>query len=894
MNVILRFLVALAASMSVGLCRRGRARPQSPTSSSSSPTTSATPTSAATAASTTRRRNIDRLAAAGHAVHRRLHLRPELPADPRRADERPVRPADRRLHRRRHRPLRLADPPAPAGRQRHRAAARRRSRRPGAEVGRLRDRACSASGTSARRASTTPPAAGSTRRSSRRAALRLHDRPPRSSTRRAPTSPTSSPTRRVDFIRGTRTEPFFLYLPHFGVHSPLRGEGGADRAVQGQAAGRRAQRPDLRGDDRQRRRERRPGAGDARRAEAGREHAGHLHQRQRRRRRLRPRGDQARRGDSPTTPRSAAARACSTRAASACRTSSAGRARSPPGIDVRRADQQRRPLPHPARARRREAARRISRSTASATCRCSPSGGERRLDRDAIYWHFPGYLGAGRGTWRTTPGQRRSAVGDWKLMEFFEDGRLELYNLRDDIGETNEPRRPSPTRRRTCTPSCSPGEGMWGPRCRPRTSLGPSATLDRAEVSDAMSSRVPRGTLMVPGERAVNTRPPWAKPSPPPDPPTSRRCCRKSPGRSRPGSPIPLHPSVRSVLQLPNPQRGKVGHQNSGRREGHEPPGVASGEMRFSQISRRHAQYLMDRTEHPHDDGNEVVPGATPKGPSHAQAENPGYADPISHLCFPIGLRDAFTYEEKSHASESPSCIDRLHADRVAGRHRDHRRADRPAAAGRPGGPRGGPPQSSAPTTSSRSAWRCTTTTRPTTASRPAASMQTRDRCGARRRDGAFSAMPGCWASRSRRRSSTPRTSSCPRQRPRRHRRQLDRPLRRGSACSSARPAPTPEYPTTVSLPVRPSPTPRATTTSPRSARRLEYDGTQDRRPSERDLPVSGPGRSASRRHRRVEQHDRLRRVEDRHRASKRNSIPTDIVMLGAYPPGVTRNTRCK
>ena len=26
---------------------------------------------------------------------------------------------------------------------------------------------------------------------------------------------------------------------------------------------------------------------------------------------------------------------------------------------------------------------------------------------------------------------------DWKLMEFFEDGRLELYNLRDDIGETD-------------------------------------------------------------------------------------------------------------------------------------------------------------------------------------------------------------------------------------------------------------------------------------------------------------------------------------------------------------------------------------------------------------------------------------------------------------------------
>ena len=57
------------------------------------------------------------------------------------------------------------------------------------------------------------------------------------------------------------------------------------------------------------------------------------------------------------------------------------------------------------------------------------------LKRDAIYQHFPGYLGAGENTWRTTPvGLIQS--GPWKLMEFFEDHRLELYNLKDDIGET--------------------------------------------------------------------------------------------------------------------------------------------------------------------------------------------------------------------------------------------------------------------------------------------------------------------------------------------------------------------------------------------------------------------------------------------------------------------------
>ncbi len=58
-----------------------------------------------------------------------------------------------------------------------------------------------------------------------------------------------------------------------------------------------------------------------------------------------------------------------------------------------------------------------------------------KLKRDAIYQHFPGYLGSGPGRWRTTP-VSLIQVGDWKLMEYLEDGRLELYNLRSDIGES--------------------------------------------------------------------------------------------------------------------------------------------------------------------------------------------------------------------------------------------------------------------------------------------------------------------------------------------------------------------------------------------------------------------------------------------------------------------------
>ena len=61
------------------------------------------------------------------------------------------------------------------------------------------------------------------------------------------------------------------------------------------------------------------------------------------------------------------------------------------------------------------------------------------LKRKAIFWHYPVYLepyNDDQWPWRTTPA---SAVrqGDWKLIEFFEDGRLELYNLKDDIGENN-------------------------------------------------------------------------------------------------------------------------------------------------------------------------------------------------------------------------------------------------------------------------------------------------------------------------------------------------------------------------------------------------------------------------------------------------------------------------
>lgn len=58
-------------------------------------------------------------------------------------------------------------------------------------------------------------------------------------------------------------------------------------------------------------------------------------------------------------------------------------------------------------------------------------------NREPLYWHFPGYLGSAGGTWRTKPaGAIR--FGDWKLLEFFEDERIELYDLHDDPGEKHD------------------------------------------------------------------------------------------------------------------------------------------------------------------------------------------------------------------------------------------------------------------------------------------------------------------------------------------------------------------------------------------------------------------------------------------------------------------------
>lgn len=50
------------------------------------------------------------------------------------------------------------------------------------------------------------------------------------------------------------------------------------------------------------------------------------------------------------------------------------------------------------------------------------------LKREALYWHYPHYHHS-----RPSGAVR---AGDWKLIEFFDTGETELYDLHDDIGES--------------------------------------------------------------------------------------------------------------------------------------------------------------------------------------------------------------------------------------------------------------------------------------------------------------------------------------------------------------------------------------------------------------------------------------------------------------------------
>ncbi len=72
------------------------------------------------------------------------------------------------------------------------------------------------------------------------------------------------------------------------------------------------------------------------------------------------------------------------------------------------------------------------------------SGRQKSIGPRPLYWHFPAYLQSydvyeeqRDPLFRTRPCSI-IRLGDWKLHEYFEDGSLILYNLRNDISEQND------------------------------------------------------------------------------------------------------------------------------------------------------------------------------------------------------------------------------------------------------------------------------------------------------------------------------------------------------------------------------------------------------------------------------------------------------------------------
>jgi len=63
------------------------------------------------------------------------------------------------------------------------------------------------------------------------------------------------------------------------------------------------------------------------------------------------------------------------------------------------------------------------------------------IPKRSLYWHYPHYHGS---SWKPGASVRD---GDWKLIEFYHYGNVELYNLKDDLGEQTDLSEKYPERR---------------------------------------------------------------------------------------------------------------------------------------------------------------------------------------------------------------------------------------------------------------------------------------------------------------------------------------------------------------------------------------------------------------------------------------------------------------
>jgi arylsulfatase A-like enzyme len=67
--------------------------------------------------------------------------------------------------------------------------------------------------------------------------------------------------------------------------------------------------------------------------------------------------------------------------------------------------------------------------------------GEKEVPHTELFWHYPHYWNGGKISPYSV-----ARVGDWKLIRFYESGTEELYNLKDDLSETNNLAAANPTK----------------------------------------------------------------------------------------------------------------------------------------------------------------------------------------------------------------------------------------------------------------------------------------------------------------------------------------------------------------------------------------------------------------------------------------------------------------
>ncbi len=113
-----------------------------------------------------------------------------------------------------------------------------------------------------------------------------------------------------------------------------------------------------------------------------------------------------------------------------------------------------------------------------------------------LYWHFPNYTNQG--------GRPAGAIrdGDWKLVEQFEDGSVELFNLAQDVGETKnlaaaDPARADELRKKLHTWQASVGARM----------PTPNPNFDAALHRKLYVDRDP--STLIAGATAAATEPLW-------------------------------------------------------------------------------------------------------------------------------------------------------------------------------------------------------------------------------------------------------------------------------------------------------------------------------------------------------------------------------------------------